>query len=125
MSKHTAGPYEIGTDDTPWTCGDSRIAVEYGEDFGHTEIFFPIMADGESIAYMPWEPLAGAERQAELRANARLFARAPELTAALVDIEQSVCLGLGSGNPQHWEAALQDVLATVGALLANIEGEDA
>lgn len=55
-------------DASPWTCGDCRTAVECHEDFGHTEILVPIHVGDEIVAYMPWEPLAGAERQLELSA---------------------------------------------------------
>ena len=61
-------------DDTPWTCGDCRIAIEYGEELGHTEILIPIQIGDEIVAYMPWEPLAGNDRQVELRANIRRVA---------------------------------------------------
>ena len=57
-------------DDTPWTCGDSEVALELGEPLGHTEILTPLYMGDEVVAYMPWEPLANAERQAELRKRA-------------------------------------------------------
>ena len=58
--------YTIG-DDTPWTCGDCQVAIAHGEALGHTEILIPVYIGDDVAAYMPWEPLAGPERQAELR----------------------------------------------------------
>ena len=78
----TPGPWQEQQDDTPWTCGDARVAIENGEELGHTEILFPVTTGDETIAYLPWEPLADNARQEELRANARLIAAAPELLEA-------------------------------------------
>ena len=41
-----------------------------------------------------------------------------ELLAALETIEHCVCLGLGSDNPKHHEAALQDALNTARGAIA-------
>lgn len=82
-TKHTP-EWDVCDDSTPWTCGDAQTAVEHGEPFGHTEILTPITDGDEVVAYVPWEPLVGDVRQAELRMRASLIAAAPELREQLL-----------------------------------------
>ena len=79
---HTPEPWTIDYDETPWTSGDCRTAVEVGDDFGPVEILFSIRdGEGDVVCYCPWYPLATDQEQEELRAKARLIASAPKAIA--------------------------------------------
>ncbi len=86
-AQHTPGPGKIDSHETPWTEGYAAWAVEYGEPFGTTNILFSVSGavpgEEEVVARLLWEPGADDERQAELRANARLIAAAPALLEEL------------------------------------------
>ena len=36
-----------------------------------------------------------------------------EITSLLIELDNFACLGLGSEEPKHWEASLQDILKTL------------
>ncbi len=119
MAGHAPKPWTIGTDETPWTCGDSQTAIEHNEPLGHTEILFPILnMEGDPLAYMPWEPLAGEDRQNELRSNARLIAKAPELLAAVREADRMHVCCCSRRDPSPC------LKCVTRALLAEIDGED-
>lgn len=122
--KHTPGPWAIGNDDTPWTCGDAQTAIELGEPLGHTEILFPIFnAEGDPLAYLPWEPLCSEARAHELRANARLIAKAPELVALLADVGRWLEAALTRGQISRGTANRDgDLVSQIRTLLAEIDG---
>lgn len=106
---HTPGPWAISTDNTPWTEGDAEIAHANGEPFGLTLILTDILdADGEVVARCEWEPGSTVERQAELEANARLIAAAPEMLEALralVEEHFAPRYGTGEKRAADWERA--------------------
>ncbi|KKM74805.1 hypothetical protein LCGC14_1396680 [marine sediment metagenome] len=84
---HTPEHWTVDYDETPWTSGDCRTAVEVGDDFGPVEILFSIRdGEGDVVCYCPWYPLAADQEQEELRSKARLIATAPELLAALKEL---------------------------------------
>ena len=79
---HTPEHWTVDYDETPWTSGDCRTAVEVGDDFGPVEILFSIRdGEGDVVCYCPWYPLAADQEQEELRSKARLIAAAPETMA--------------------------------------------
>lgn len=111
--KHTPGPWTLQGNETPWTCGDARIAIEQGEELGHTEILFSLNnPDDEPLAYLVWEPLANKERCEELRANARLIAAAPEMLEALKAIRDG------------WEHNLTEPMRLVNEAIDKAEGKE-
>ena len=83
--KHTPGPWEVVNDDTPWTEGDSELAVAYNESFGDTSVMFSVIGgiDDNVICRTIWEPMADIKKQDELQANAHLIATAPVMLEAL------------------------------------------
>ena len=106
MKNHTLGPWQLGRDNRPWTCGDSRTAVEEGTEFGHTEVLSTLHAGDESepIAHLVWEPLASEQRQAEVQANADLIVAAPDMYRVL-------CRVLANPTePNEWLRDVQNVV---------------
>jgi len=55
-------------------------------------------------------------------ANAHLIAAAPDLLQALHDADEFCQQGLNSAEPQHWEAALQDIMELVRNAIAKAKG---
>lgn len=74
--------WKVSNDETPWTEGNSEIAIENDEALGEAQIFVPIESADGLIALCPWEPLADSEEQRELSRRMNLIAAAPDLLAA-------------------------------------------
>lgn len=130
--KHTPGPWTLQDNETPWTCGDARTAIEQGEELGHTEIMFDLNAGPEGddwpIARLVWEPLADESRCDELRANARLIAAAPELLSALrtlrstIDEDACTCADRSWYGNTHDSACPLTYIEDVDKAIARAEG---
>lgn len=125
VGKPTPGPWKLQDDETPWTCGDARTAIEEGEELGHTEILSSLLAGDEGddwpIAYLVWEPLASKERCDELRANARLIAAAPELLEALLSLQKEIRNAVKFDVKKHYSLMLADAVAS--KVIAKATGE--
>lgn len=60
--------------------------------------------------------------ESDHEANARLIAAAPDLLAALRDADEFCQQGLNSAEPQHWEAALHDIMELVRNAINKAQG---
>jgi hypothetical protein len=58
----------------------------------------------------------------DILANAHLIAAAPDLLQALHDADEFCQQGLNSAEPQHWEAALQDIMELVRNAISKAKG---
>lgn len=56
------------------------------------------------------------------KTDLNLIAAAPDLLQALHDADEFCQQGLNSAEPQHWEAALQDIMELVRAAIAKAQG---
>jgi hypothetical protein len=70
-----------------------------------------IVRGGNRIAMIDCENEALCD--GDILANAHLIAAAPDLLQALRDADEFCQQGLNSAEPQHWEAALQDIMGLV------------
>jgi hypothetical protein len=55
-------------------------------------------------------------------ADADLIAAAPDLLSALHDADEFCQQGLNSPHPEHWEAALHDIMELVRTTIAKAKG---
>jgi hypothetical protein len=63
-----------------------------------------------------------AAAQERRRRDKMLRDAAPDLLQALHDADEFCQQGLNSAEPQHWEAALQDIMELVRAAIAKAQG---
>jgi hypothetical protein len=111
-AQHTPGP---------WQLGQPNLYFD-----GHTPIDSPF--HGGIVQVVTKMEDDDTRKEAELAANARLIAAAPELLQGLLDALQEIDIEIEqrkhSGNDEHWED-LESVSNRGHAAIANVTGQAA
>ena len=115
MSKHTPGPWALESVDT--RCGSCHKIGPFPSAGVRSEVHACVYADQMRLGIDDRNPVA-----AELLANARLIAAAPELLEALVQLEEAFC-SVGPGMTREDREDSRAALIAARAAIAKARGE--